>query len=73
MATLFGSGFTFTLAPLIVEYTVELTYPNPEGLVAGFLTIIFNGIASIFLSMFFAPSLGTNWMNYFMVASALGK
>ena len=73
MATLFGSGLTFTLAPLFFEYTVELTYPNPEGLVAGFLTIIYNIIATIFLSMFNTPGIGTRWMNYFIVASALGK
>ena len=74
MATLFGSGFMFTLAPLFFEYTVELTYPNPEGLVAGFLTIIYNLIATIFLFMFFAQdSIGTSWMNCFTVVSALGK
>ena len=73
MATLLGSAFTFALTPLFFEYSVELLYPNPEGLVGGFLTFFYNLIGTIFLSVFLDPNAGTKWMNYLLVVGAIGK
>ena len=68
-----GSSFAFTLAPLFFEYTAELAYPVPEGVVGGFLTCFNNVIGMIFLSIFFIP--GTQkepfWMNIVLLVSAI--
>ena len=63
--------FSFSLAPLFFEYTAELAYPAPEGLVAGFLTCGMNLLGCIFFCLFFIPGIGTVWMNYVLVASAI--
>ena len=68
-----GSAFTFSLAPLFFEYTVELTYPAPEGLVGGLLAGFYNLIGTIFLSLFFAQNIGHLWVNYALVIAAIGK
>lgn len=70
-ATVCGTSFTFSLAPLFFEYSSELAYPVPEGLVGGFLTCFNNLIGGIFLAIFFIPNIGTTWMNYVLVASAV--
>ena len=68
-----GASFAFTLAPLFFEYTAELAYPVPEGVVGGFLTCFNNVIGMIFLSIFFIP--GTQkepfWMNIVLLVSAI--
>ena len=68
-----GTSFCFTLAPLFFEYTAELAYPVPEGLIGGFLTCGNNVVAGLFLSAFFIHGIGTIWMNYVIVASAIGE
>ena len=68
-----GASFAFSLAPLFFEYTVELTYPIPEGLVGGFLTCFYNFVGIGFLCAFFIPNIGQLWMNYTLVAAALGE
>ena len=68
-----GSAFTFSLAPLFFEYTVELTYPAPEGLVGGLLAGFYNLVGTIFLSLFFAQNIGHLWVNYALVIAAIGK
>jgi hypothetical protein len=73
VSTVVGASLTFSLAPLFFEYTVELTYPAPEILVGGFLTCFNNLVAGAFLAIFFIHDIGTVWMNYVLVASALGN
>ena len=68
-----GIVFSFCLAPLFFEYTVELAYPVSEGLVGGFLCCFNNFIGTVFLALFFIPNLGTIWMNYVQVFGAVGK
>ena len=68
-----GAGLAFSLAPLFFEYTVELTYPVPEGLVGAFLTCFYNTVGIIFLSIFFVPHVGQIWTNYVLVGAALGN
>ena len=72
-STIAGSSFCFTLAPLFFEYTAELAYPVPEGLIGGFLTCGNNVVGGLFLSAFFIHGIGTIWMNYVIVASAIGE
>ena len=68
-----GSAFAFCLAPLFFEYTAELAYPVPEGVVGGFLTCFNNLVGMVFLCLFFVPGITKNsaWMNYTQVVSAL--
>ena len=73
VATIAGSSFCFTLAPLFFKYTAELAYPVPEGVIGGFLTCFNNVVGGLFLSAFFIPGIGTIWMNYVIVASAVGN
>ena len=68
-----GIVFSFCLAPLFFEYTVELAYPVSEGLVGGFLCCFNNFIGTVFLALFFIPNLGTIWMNYVQVFGAISK
>lgn len=72
-STVLGTSFTFSLAPLFFEYTAELAYPVPEGLVGGYLTCFNNFIGGIFLAFFFIPGVDddVSWMNYTLVASAI--
>ena len=72
-AAVAGASFTFSLQPLFFEYTVELTYPAPEGLVGGFLACFYNFIGIIFLSIFFVPQASHLWVNYLLVGAAIGK
>ena len=68
-----GSVCTFSLVPLFFEYTVELTYPTPEGLVGGFLACFYNFVGTIFLLMFFVHNIGHLWVNFVLVIAALRK
>lgn len=71
VSTVCGVSFTFAQAPLFFEYTVELSYPAPEGLVGGFLTGFNNLVGFVFLGIFFVPNIGTVWMNYALVAASI--
>ena len=75
MASIVGSSFSFTLAPLFFEYTAELAYPVPEGVVGGFLTCFNNLIGCIFLSIFFIPGTQNEkdiyWINIVLLMSAV--
>ena len=49
---------TFILGPIFFEFTVELVYPVPEGVVGGFLTCVYNAVGMIFLFSFYIPGIG---------------
>ena len=68
-----GSSCTFALSPVFFEYTVELTYPTPEGLVGGFLTWAYNLTGVFVLFIFFIPNSGVLWLNFVLVIVAVGK
>lgn len=53
-----ASSLTYSTGPIFFEFTVELVYPVPEGVVGGFLTCFYNLIGMIFLFLFYIPSLG---------------
>ena len=73
MSSVSGASFAFTLAPLFFEYTAELAYPVPEGVVGGFLTCFNNVIGCLFLSIFFIPGTQNDpfWMNIVLLVSAV--
>ncbi len=58
MSTICASALTYSAAPIFFEFTVELVYPVPEGIVGGFLTALYNGVGMSFLFLFYAPALG---------------
>ena len=49
---------TFISGPIFFEFTVELVYPVPEGVVGGFLTCVYNAVGMIFLFSFYIPGIG---------------
>ena len=57
-STILASGLTYSSGPLFFEFTVELVYPVPEGVVGGFLTVVYNSVGMIFLFLFYVPQLG---------------
>jgi len=69
VSTITGITTLYTCMPLFMEYTNEMTYPVPEGIVGGFLTFFYNLVGIVFYLMFFIPNLGVTWMNYAIVAS----
>ena len=56
-ATILASGITYSSGPIFFEFTVELVYPVPEGVVGGFLTVVYNTTGMIFLFLFYIPAL----------------
>ena len=56
-ATILASGITYSSGPIFFEFTVELVYPVPEGVVGGFLTVVYNTTGMIFLFLFYIPVL----------------
>ena len=56
-ATILASGITYSSGPIFFEFTVELVYPVPEGVVGGFLTVVYNTTGMIFLFLFDIPVL----------------
>ena len=73
VSSVVGSVCTFSLVPLFFEYTVELTYPTPEGLVGGFLACFYNFVGTIFLCMFFFHNIGYLWINVLLICGAVCK
>lgn len=53
-----ASALTYAAGPIFFEFTVELVYPVPEGIVGGFLTCVYNTVGMSFLFLFYIPSLG---------------
>ena len=37
---------------------MEIVYPVPEGVVGGFLTLVYNTFGMIFLFLFYVPAIG---------------
>ena len=38
---------TYSAGPIFFEFTAELVYPVPEGIVGGFLTTFYNGVGMV--------------------------
>ncbi len=66
-----ASGLTYASGPIFFEFTVELVYPVPEGIVGGFLTCIYNTVGMIFLLLFYLPALAENsyWVPWAFMGS----
>jgi len=57
VSTVLASALTYSSGPIFFEFTVELVYPVPEGVVGGFLTGIYNTVGMIFLFIFYIPGI----------------
>ena len=49
-----------------IEMACEVSYPVAEGLTAGFLMMIINFTATVFLLINLIPDIGTAWMNWWV-------
>lgn len=68
---LLGTSFVIATMPLVMELAMEICYPAPEGVVGGWITIWFNIITVVFLSVFSIHGIGTSWMDYVLPATCL--
>jgi len=59
-STVLASALTYSSGPIFFEFTVELVYPVPEGIVGGFLTCVYNTVGMIFLFLFYIPGIDAN-------------
>jgi len=59
-----GNTLVVSSMPLSMELAMEICYPVPEGVVGGWISIWFNIITVIFLSLFSVPGIGSSWLNY---------
>ncbi|XP_064601247.1 solute carrier family 49 member 4 homolog [Liolophura sinensis] len=54
--------------PLFMEMACESAYPVAEGITCGYLTMIHNTITSLVLAVLMIPGVGTQWMNWTLLA-----
>ncbi len=73
ISTILASAFTYATGPIFFEFTVELVYPVPEGIVGGFLTCFYNTIGMIFLFLFYIPNIAATpqWIPYSIMFSTI--
>ena len=60
ISTVMASSLTYSASPIFFEFSVEIVYPVPEGVVGGFLTLVYNTFGMIFLFLFYVPAIGKN-------------
>ena len=65
LSTILASAITYSAGPIFFEFTVELVYPVPEGIVGAFLTTIYNSVGMIFLFLFYVPAVGKYFLFLF--------
>ena len=58
VSTILASSLTYSASPIFFEFCVEIVYPIPEGIVGGFLTLVYNTFGMIFLFLFYVPQIG---------------
>lgn len=68
---LLGNSLVVATMPLAMELAMEICYPAAEGVVGGWITIWFNLITVIFLSLFSIPGIGSTWLDYVLPLSCL--
>ena len=61
ISTILGTGQVGIAGILFFEYTAELAYPAPEGVVGGFITCFNNLLGVVFYSVFFIPNITFTW------------
>ncbi|XP_045170160.2 solute carrier family 49 member 4-like isoform X1 [Mercenaria mercenaria] len=62
-----GSMIVSSSMPLFLEMTCETSYPVAEGVTAGFLGMIVNLGAAVFMCIELIPNLDTGWANWALV------
>ena len=65
---IFMTGLFTASIPVVIEMACEVSYPVAEGLTAGFLMMIINFTATVFLLINLIPDIGTAWMNWWVTA-----
>eukprot|EP00095_Tigriopus_kingsejongensis_P004501 maker-scaffold427_size174323-snap-gene-0.36 protein:Tk04501 transcript:maker-scaffold427_size174323-snap-gene-0.36-mRNA-1 annotation:"hypothetical protein DAPPUDRAFT_102163" len=75
ISTILASSLTYSTGPIFFEFTVELVYPVPEGIVGGFLTTVYNSIGMVFLFLFYVPQVADHpeWIPYAIMASTVAS
>jgi len=67
-----GSCCVFSLTPVFFEYTAELTYPVPEALSGGWLTIWYNAFGTIVLLLSENKNIGVSqWVDWVLFGSCI--
>ena len=62
-----GAATFFTASiPMFIEMACEESYPIAEGLTSGFLSMVVNFTATVFLLINLIPDIGTVWMNWWV-------
>ena len=61
ISTILGNSFVGIAGILFYEYTAELAFPVPEGVVGGFITCFNNLLGVFFYSVFFIPNITFTW------------
>ncbi|XP_060602801.1 solute carrier family 49 member 4-like [Ruditapes philippinarum] len=62
-----GNALISSSMPLFLEITCETAYPVGEGVIAGFLGMIVNLGATIFMCIELIPNIETGWANWALV------
>jgi len=71
-STIMGSCCVFSLTPVFFEYTAELTYPVPEALSGGWLTIWYNAFGTIVLLLSENKNIGVSqWVDWVLFGSCI--
>jgi len=68
-SAILGGFFVSGTIPLFYELTIEQTYPVPEGITTGILTMVNNAVTVLFLVALLIPKVGTIWMNWVLFGS----
>jgi len=73
ISTILASSLTYSASPIFFEFSVEIAYPVPEGVVGGFLTLVYNTFGMTFLFLFYVPALENNpdWIPYAIMVSTI--
>ena len=61
------------VVPLFYELSCETVYPIAEGVTNGIITLANNVSGLIFLLILMIPSIGTTWMNWFLLGSLVAS
>ena len=66
VAAIGAATFYTASIPVFIEMACEESYPVAEGLTSGFLSMVANFTASVFLLINLTPDIGTAWMNWWV-------
>ncbi|XP_013415113.1 disrupted in renal carcinoma protein 2 [Lingula anatina] len=71
ISIILGGICEIALQPFGLELACEASYPVAEGVTAGLLTALYNGVAVIFFFSFMIPQVDIQYMNWVLVAAVV--